>query len=254
MYSLSDTKRLYNYAKVEQNVKEQFPELSDINDYLCAILYRTAYFSQHIDEETSYKSVNYIVDLLKSLDKEELGKINHHLIDSFTYPYNLKNDAVINGINAIFRPNSCDDEFKYIEAFTIIFNRFVGVYAAGIEVCKYRNIDLLVKTFCDFVISDVASLRYIAVLKFVIPYIYQHIEEYDENKLMNLFNKIYSTYYLDKMSLNTCIPLNESIEGIIDNIPNRYSKEQFITTYKLIINLVNSIINNEDKSEEKVIR
>ena len=255
MYSLEDTKKLYNCAKIEQSVKEEFPELIDINEHLCAILYRTAFFSSSIDEKTSYNSVNYIVELLKSLDKEELNKVDHHLIDSFTYPYNLYNDKLINGMNAIFRPESFDDELKYIESFTNVFNKVTAVHAAGIEVSKYRNIDMLVKSYSTFLANDLSKVDHIAIIELILPYLYLHIDEFNIDQITKIYEVIYSdSYYLDKIRLNSNIPLNELIENTIDLVPYKYSKEQFLNAYKIVIHIVNSIINNENINEERVIR
>ena len=64
MYSLKDTKKIYNLAKVERKLGVEFGELSDIWDYLMLIFSKTAFFSNRITEEQSYISVNYIIDII----------------------------------------------------------------------------------------------------------------------------------------------------------------------------------------------
>ena len=44
MYSLKDTKKIYNLAKVERKLGVEFGELSDIWDYLMLIFSKTAFF------------------------------------------------------------------------------------------------------------------------------------------------------------------------------------------------------------------
>ena len=175
MYSYSDIKKIYSLGKTENSIKEEFPELSDISSILNTILFRTAFFSTHIDDKTSYKTINYIIDLLKSIPKEELVLIDHHLIDTFTYPYRLQNEGVISGLNSIFKPNEVENINDYLYSFTKILGRLNAIHAAGIGICKYKKLDILVNTFSSYMIQSPRKRDYYAFLQLIVAYIYRNI-------------------------------------------------------------------------------
>ena len=106
MYNFEDTLKLHRLARIEKDVTKEFPELSDINNILCAILYRTAFYSNHIDDINSHYYINYIINLLKSIDKEDIKLVDHHLIDSITYPYVFQVSEVVDGLKSVFYPKN----------------------------------------------------------------------------------------------------------------------------------------------------
>ena len=64
MYSLKDTKKIYNLAKVERKLGVEFGELSDIWDYLMLIFSKTAFFSNRITSlicEVPYREHRFAV-------------------------------------------------------------------------------------------------------------------------------------------------------------------------------------------------
>lgn len=254
MYSLKDTKRIYSLAKIEQNLGVEFGELSDIWEYLMLIFSKTAFFSDRIDEERSHKSVNYIIELVKKMDKEELSLIDFHLIDVATFPYDLYDNEIVNRLKTIFDPNAILDEVDYIKSFSAIFARLCGISSAEIPISKYRKLDILVKEFVGFRTNDPRKREYYMAFELIIPYLYKHIDEFDEDMIDNIFNTIYNeSYYLDKIKMNSRIPLNQSIQNIVFFIPYRYDKEDVLNVYHILIDEINAIRNNHI-IQKKVIR
>lgn len=249
MYSFSDTERIYKLARVEKNVASEYEELSDINHILCIILYRTAFYSNHIDEKTSNTSINYIINLLKSVNKEELDLIDHHLIDAFTYPYNEQNKAVINGLNAIFKPYDMNDNYEYINSFTKIFGRLCAIRAAEVTITKFNKLDILVDTFNSYLINSPIKRNNYALIQLIIAYIYKNINNYNEETLIYIFDMFFKDdYYLSKVNLNTSIPLNEVLDG---NCNIFFNKEDLLDTYNYISFIINQILNNNELDNAK---
>ena len=254
MYSLKDTKNIYNLAKVERKLGVEFGELSDIWDYLMLIFSKTAFFSNRITEEQSYISVNYIIDIIKKMDKQELDLIDFHLIDVATFPYDLHNNEIINRLKVVFDPNAILEEVDYIKSFSTIFAKLCGISSASIPISKYRKLDILVKEFVNFKTNDSRKREYYVVFELIIPYLYKHIDEFDENMIDNIFNTIYNeSYYLDKIKMNSRIPLNQSIQNIVFFIPYRYDKEDVLSVYHMLIDEISAIRNNII-IQKKVIR
>ena len=250
MYSYSDIKKIYSLGKIENSLKNNYPELSDISEILNIILFRTAFFSDHIDDKTSYITINYIIDLLLSIPKDELKLIDHHLIDTFTYPYKLQHENVINGLNSIFRSNEVEDINTYLYNFTRIFGRLNSVHAAGINICKYKKLDILVNSFSSYMVNLPTKRDYYAFLQLIVAYIYRNINDFDEEKIYYIFNSLFNDeYYLSKIKLNTNLPLDELIESSYQ----RGLDESIIYTYDLAIDTVNKILNNGDLYKEKRI-
>ena len=250
MYSYSDIKKIYSLGKTENSIKIEYPELSDISNILNTILFRTAFFSDHIDDKTSYITINYIIELLNSIPKEELVLIDHHLIDTFTYPYRLQNEGVINGLNSIFRPNEVENINDYLYSFTRIFGRLNAIHAAGIDICKYKKLDVLVNTFSHYMINSPRKRDYYAFLQLIIAYIYKNIESFNEEKIVYVFNNLFNDdYYLSKIKLNTDLPLDELIEGSYE----LGYEDKVLFTYYLAIDTVNKILDNQKLYNEKRI-
>lgn len=253
MYSFSDTERIYKLARVEKNVGNEYPELSDISNILCAILYRTAFYSKNIDENTSHYSINYMIEILKSIDKEDLALVDHHLIDSFTYPYVSQVSDVVNGLKTIFKPHTLDDDFDYISSFTKIFGRLCSIRAAEVEISKYKNFDMLVDTFSSYMINSTTKRNNYALMQLIMAYLYKNVDNLDKETLIYIFDMFfYDDYYLSKINLNTAIPLNEVLDGNINRV---FNKEDILDTYNYISYIINQILNNiELDNAKKVIR
>ena len=250
MYSYKDTKRIYNLSKTNNKIKEKYRELSDISNVLNSILFRTAFFSEYIDDKTSYISINYIIDLLKSIDKEELKLVDHHLIDTFTYPYIHQNERVINGLKTIFKSNEVDDTYTYISNFTRIFVRLCAIHAAGIDICKYRKLDVLVDIFSNYMQNSPIKREYYALLQLIVAYLYQNIDNYDSKMINYIFESLFKDeYYLSKIKLNTFFPLND----VIDTFREDYNKDDLLYTYEMANNIVNSILNDKELSHIKKV-
>ena len=58
----------------------EFPELSNIKDKIQSILSYTNYYTFALNDEVSYQSINYMINLLNSIPKEQLDLIDFHLI------------------------------------------------------------------------------------------------------------------------------------------------------------------------------
>ncbi len=251
-YSKEELQRIFVlYSNIGLASKQPFlfPELNDISKILNIIFHRTAFFTSYIDDETSYKTISYIIDLFKSIDKEELKLIDHHLIDSFTYPYNSFIDIFINRLNSIFRPKEVNDDAVYVTNFSKVFTHLNAVYAACVDISRYNNLDILVKTFNNYMIGTSQKREYYALLQLVVAYIYKNIDNYNEEMILNIFDSLLKDdYYLSKIRLNSAFRFDEIID---DNILRWHNKEDLNYTYNYIADIINKIIGNEELCKAK---
>ena len=245
---------LYSNIHLSSEHPELYPELDDIREILNIIFHRTAFFSSYIDDDTSYKSISYIIDLFKSIDKEDLKLIDHHLIDSFTYPYNSFINIFINKLNAIFRPNEFKDNASYVNYFTKFFSQLCAIHAARVDISKYNNLDILVKTFNDYMIGTLKKREYYVLLQLVTAYIYKNINEFNEEIILNIFDSVFNDeYYLSKIKLNSAM-LSSNVT-IDDSILSWYTTEDINNTYNFVADIINKIIDKDNFHKvKKVIR
>ena len=244
---------LYSSRYLSNEHPELYPELNDISEILNIIFHRTAFFTSHIDDDTSHKTINYIINLFKSIDKEDLKLIDHHLLDCFTYPYNILINNFINKVNAIFRPTEFNDEATYVTFFFYFFSQLCAVHSACVDIFKYHNLDVLVKTFNDYMTGTSKKREYYALLQLVAAYIYKNVDNFNEEIILNIFDSLFKDdYYLSKIRLNSAL----CFEGIIDdNILRWHNKEELEYTYNYISYVIKQILDNKElDSAKKVIR
>lgn len=255
-YSKEDLKRIltiYSNGSLYKANPSFYPELSDIDWILNICFSRTAFFSSAIDDETSYKTINYVINLLKSIDKEQLKLIDYHMMESITYPFSSNNAYLINKLNAIFRPKEVTDNATYVINFLKVFEQLSAVNAAQVNIGRYRNLDVLVKMANNYMIGTSKKRECYSLLQLAVAYIYKNIDDFNEEIILNIFDSLFKDdYYLTKIKLNSSFRFGEII---YDNILRWHNKEDINCTYDYISYIIEQILENKELDNvKKVIR
>ena len=247
MYSYNDIRNIYKLGRCGELLNDRtYPELYNIRKKLQSIIHRTDFFSKHIDDKTSYESLNYVIEILLSLPEEEIELIDHHILDAFTYPYINDNNELINGMNTIFRPKYVEDISTYISTFTKFFGRLYSIKVADMDISKFRKLDVLSNVFY----YNVIRIRdYYSLMQLVIAYLYRDIEKYSEDSINYVFNTLLSD---EKNLIKIKLSCNFPIENIMEDIYMRgVDKEDIIMAYNVVADAVDKIINNIEIPKEK---
>ena len=255
-YSKEDLKRIftiYSNGLLYKANSSFYPELNDIDWMLNICFSRTAFFSSVIDDETSYKTINYVINLLKSIDKEQLKLIDYHMMESITYPFSSNNNHLINKLNAVFRPKEVTDNATYVINFLKFFEQLSAVNAAQVNIGRYRNLDVLVKMANNYMIGTSKKRECYSLLQIAVAYIYKNIDNFNEEVILNIFDSLFKDeYYLSKIRLNSSFRFGEVI---YDNILRWHNKEDINCTYDYISYIIEQILDNKELDNvKKVIR
>ena len=256
-YSKEDLNNIFTlYSNVGFSSKhpELYPELNDISEILNIIFHRTAFFSPYIDDDTSYQSISYIINLFKSIDKEDLKLIDHHLIDCFTYPYNSYINIFINKLNAIFRPKEFIDNATYVSYFSKSFSQLCAVQAARVDISQYHNLDILVKTYNNYLLDSPKKKEYYELLQLVVAYIYKNIDNFNEETILKVFDSLFENeYYLSKIKLNLAVFSGSVVMD--SDILKWHTKKDINDAYNYVTDIINKVMNNNEHHKvKKVIR
>jgi len=251
MYSYDDTKKIFMLSRNGELVNSiEFPELSNIKDKIQSILSYTNYYTFALNDEVSYQSINYMINLLNSIPKEQLDLIDFHLMDSIIFSANRYDNEVFNKLKAIVKPSELDNDITYLYNITKVINKLWGTCTVtGFITSTYRKLNRILKEIYKiFIVNG----EYLTILDLVGAYIYRNVEKYSDEMISKVFNTIFNDEeFLLKISLNSKLALYLSVEVLY--IDEHSDNNEIMTLYNMVINAVDSIVNNNEMPKDKII-